>query len=667
MKNKLLIYSSFLFSTFSFSQNVAINTTGALPNASAMLDVVSTNKGFLMPRVALTSTTDAVTVPAPANWLMVFNTANVSDVTEGMYYWNGAMWVKMLGSGDAWRTLGNAGTSAVNNFIGTTDAVDFVIRTNNTEKVRVQSGGNVGIGATPVASAKLDVNATDKGLMIPNVALTSRILAGPITLPATSLLVYNTATAGAAPNNVVPGYYYNAGTGAAPNWTRFATGNGDAWLTTGNAGTVAATNFIGTTDAIDWVMRTNNAERARITSAGRFGIGLTVPTSQLEVSSGATSDAVFGHSNQVGGYLGRETNITFGTPAQSLLGAGVYASNPSAGYTSMFSQSSGAATVAASINFSSVWIASYNYVENTSTTVNPTVVYGQLNNSGATLGGFQNAVFGYSDRGTTAGNPGYTIGGNFIADAQFQDSYGVGGISYSNALTAGGYFEGNNFAGVNQAYAYVGGRIAGVNRKITGTGTVAEIIPTENHGRVTLVCAESPEYWYQDYGTVEMINGKAHVDLDPILADIIIVDAENPIRTFFTPQDMLYFNGAAVVNQTPTGFDIVELNGGTNSGKIQYQIVVKPKTNYGEGRFSQAPGPSYLKSELEPKQAKAKNNPNDGREIFSWPSDHEVYKYNPEDFVEIGQMIPAGPNRGKIKLGEGKYSEGVGYPAKKTN
>ncbi len=286
MKNKLLIYSSFLFSTFSFSQNVAINTNGALPNASAMLDVVSTNKGFLMPRVALTSTTDAVTVPAPANWLMVFNTANVSDVTEGMYYWNGAMWVKMLGSGDAWRTLGNAGTSAVNNFIGTTDAVDFVIRTNNTEKVRVQSGGNVGIGATPVASAKLDVNATDKGLMIPNVALTSRILAGPITLPATSLLVYNNNTAGAAPNNVVPGYYYNAGTGAVPNWTRFATGNGDAWLTTGNAGTVAGTNFLGTTDAVDLVFRTNNTEKMRVLSAGNVGIGLAAPNRKLHIDGG---------------------------------------------------------------------------------------------------------------------------------------------------------------------------------------------------------------------------------------------------------------------------------------------------------------------------------------------------------------------------------------------
>jgi hypothetical protein len=61
--------------------------------------------------------------------------------------------------------------------------------------------------------------------------------------------------------------------------------------------------------------------------------------------------------------------------------------------------------------------------------------------------------------------------------------------------------------------------------------------------------------------------------------------------------------------------------------------------------------------------AKAKNQPTDGRKIFSWPTDHIVYKYNPEDYVSIGDVIPAGPNAGKIKLGEGKYGEGI--PAEK--
>lgn len=70
---------------------------------------------------------------------------------------------------------------------------------------------NVGInssGASPDASAGLDVSFTDKGVLIPRVALTSTNAAGPITSPTTSLLVYNTATAGTSPTNVYPGYYF---------------------------------------------------------------------------------------------------------------------------------------------------------------------------------------------------------------------------------------------------------------------------------------------------------------------------------------------------------------------------------------------------------------------------------------------------------------------------
>lgn len=73
-----------------------------------------------------------------------------------------------------------------------------------------------GIGTTsPNASAKLDVSATDRGFLPPRVALTAANTFSPITgtsSAAAGLLVYNTATAGTAPNNVVPGYYYWNGT-----------------------------------------------------------------------------------------------------------------------------------------------------------------------------------------------------------------------------------------------------------------------------------------------------------------------------------------------------------------------------------------------------------------------------------------------------------------------
>lgn len=70
-----------------------------------------------------------------------------------------------------------------------------------------------GIGTTaPAASAKLEVYATNKGFLPPRIALTGAADASTIASPVAGLLIYNTATAGIAPNNVVPGYYYWNGT-----------------------------------------------------------------------------------------------------------------------------------------------------------------------------------------------------------------------------------------------------------------------------------------------------------------------------------------------------------------------------------------------------------------------------------------------------------------------
>lgn len=56
------------------SQNIAINTNGSTPDVSAMLDIVNSAKGLLIPRVSLTSTTDAATIATPATSLLVYNT-----------------------------------------------------------------------------------------------------------------------------------------------------------------------------------------------------------------------------------------------------------------------------------------------------------------------------------------------------------------------------------------------------------------------------------------------------------------------------------------------------------------------------------------------------------------------------------------------------------------
>ena len=127
------------------------------------------------------------------------------------------------------------------------------------------SAQNVGVNATgsaPNVSAGLDVDFTNKGLLIPRVALTSLTDAVTILTPATSLLVYNTN--GAVPGGT--GHYFNSGTPASPVWARFLTTSSaaNAWLTTGNAGTVDGTHFIGTTDNIPFNIRVNNQKAGRV-------------------------------------------------------------------------------------------------------------------------------------------------------------------------------------------------------------------------------------------------------------------------------------------------------------------------------------------------------------------------------------------------------------------
>jgi len=77
--------------------NVGINDDNSTPKASAILDVYSTTKGLLVPRIALTATTTAAPVTTPEASLLVYNTATAGDVVPGYYYWNGtSAWVRLL-------------------------------------------------------------------------------------------------------------------------------------------------------------------------------------------------------------------------------------------------------------------------------------------------------------------------------------------------------------------------------------------------------------------------------------------------------------------------------------------------------------------------------------------------------------------------------------------
>ena len=154
-----------LTSLFSFSQTkINDGTVGgsSLPDNSAILEIESSNKGFLLSRVSLTTTTTwGLAGATPVAGMFVYNTnaAITSSTTTypiitggiGCYYWDGAGWTaakmnipKSIADTTYWTVKGNASTNGGINFLGTTDNHPLVIKINNTKSGFIDSSGGNG-------------------------------------------------------------------------------------------------------------------------------------------------------------------------------------------------------------------------------------------------------------------------------------------------------------------------------------------------------------------------------------------------------------------------------------------------------------------------------------------------------------------------------------------
>ena len=106
------------------AQSVAINTDGTTAHGSAILDIKSSTKGMLTPRM---NSAQRIAIATPAAGLFVYDTD-----TNSYWYFNGTAWGNLAASATpGWLLTGNSGTNPVNNFIGTTDAQPLRFRVNN--------------------------------------------------------------------------------------------------------------------------------------------------------------------------------------------------------------------------------------------------------------------------------------------------------------------------------------------------------------------------------------------------------------------------------------------------------------------------------------------------------------------------------------------------------
>jgi hypothetical protein len=152
---------------------------------------------------------------------------------------------------------------------------------------------NVGMGtSTPHSSAALEVKSTDKGVLVPRIALTGANVAAPVTSPADALLIYNTATAGSGTNAVEPGFYYwNV---ASSCWYAMSQNSSTESLGFGSWGGCSANNVSEYNPVADENGETQDYFGTSVSISGNFAI---VGTMLDEETFGGQGSASFYHFN----------------------------------------------------------------------------------------------------------------------------------------------------------------------------------------------------------------------------------------------------------------------------------------------------------------------------------------------------------------------------------
>lgn len=144
IQRKLLLVTALLLNSICNAQSIGIGT--ATPNASAQLDVASTTKGLLAPRMTFVQR-NAITTPATG--LLIYQT----DFTAGFYYYNGTVWTQ-LNTGSATNYFTASGNNIYSNNTGNVG----IGLTNPSEKFHLKGAGRID-AAGSFGGASLDLYA----------------------------------------------------------------------------------------------------------------------------------------------------------------------------------------------------------------------------------------------------------------------------------------------------------------------------------------------------------------------------------------------------------------------------------------------------------------------------------------------------------------------------
>ncbi len=128
-------------------------------------------------------------------------------------------------------------------------------------------------------------------------------------------------------------------------------------------------------------------------------------------------------------------------------------------------------------------------------------------------------------------------------------------------------FLGNSFTMYNAA----GVATQNYNRV---TGSKSGVLSTTDYGQRLMYCVESPEIWFEDFGSAQLVNGRARIDLDPVLLQTVTIDEQHPMKVFVT------LNGESdgvYVEKSNDHFVVIERGGGSGNVSFDWRMVAKRK------------------------------------------------------------------------------------------
>jgi hypothetical protein len=108
----------------------------------------------------------------------------------------------------------------------------------------------------------------------------------------------------------------------------------------------------------------------------------------------------------------------------------------------------------------------------------------------------------------------------------------------------------------------------------------AAAVPFPDGSQRLLYCMESPEIWFEDFGSAKLRRGRATVKLSDFANVIVTSD----YRVFLSPEGDC--NGLYVAHKRGAAFEVRELGGGTSSVAFSYRIVGRRKDIKGHRRFA---------------------------------------------------------------------------------